>query len=201
MRSGRIPFQFDITEVLKRVGKFGGKHVGPITVRLPFISFTVNPKDREKQIARETVIRLKDRRVLSSSECCDGCIDKALTSLQEVRALLVEKQVELADFHDGPLYLFIDTMADGIRQFLTFEQRLKANAGYDRSQTSSEFWRDADMRQAYFDGLELLRGHLSHSLVQIANIAGMVIPDDGMLAHYKGEWRLDAYKSGASPKN
>jgi len=40
-------------------------------------------KDRERTVARELVIRLKDRRVISAFECCDDCIDRALASLGE----------------------------------------------------------------------------------------------------------------------
>jgi hypothetical protein len=45
--------------------------LGDVTLNLPFVSFAVSPKDRERQVAREIVIRLKDRRVLSAWECCD----------------------------------------------------------------------------------------------------------------------------------
>ncbi len=37
-----------------------------------------------------------------------------------------EEQVELAELSDGPLYLLLDMMREGIRQFLTFEQQLDA---------------------------------------------------------------------------
>jgi hypothetical protein len=77
-------------DVLKRVRRVASQHVGNVTLSLPFISVAVNPKDREKQVAREIVIRLKDRRVLSAWECCDNCIDLALKSLQEIRKFLVE---------------------------------------------------------------------------------------------------------------
>src|ERR1700686_1775999 len=125
MRSGSIPFRFDLTDLLERARRIASKRVSGITISLPFLSIPINPKDREKEIAREIVIRLKDRRVLNAWECCDNCIGRALTSLQEIRRILVDKQVELSEVHDGPLFLLIDAMTIGIRQFLTFEQHLK----------------------------------------------------------------------------
>ncbi|GLR87690.1 hypothetical protein GCM10007857_44010 [Bradyrhizobium iriomotense] len=35
----------------------------------------------------------------------------------------------MADYHDGPLYLVMDAMLAGIRQFLTFEESLRLGAG------------------------------------------------------------------------
>ena len=65
------------------------------------------------------MIRMAERRVLNASECCDNCIDQALESLQKIRSLLVDKQVELADHTDGALYLLIEAIDEPIRQFLT----------------------------------------------------------------------------------
>jgi len=124
MRSGSIPFKFDITDLLARARRQISGRVGNVTLSLPFVSIAVNPKDKERQVAREVVIRLRDRRVLSAWECCDNCIDNALASLQEIRQTLVNKQVELSDLQDGPLYLLLDAMAAGIRQFMTFEELL-----------------------------------------------------------------------------
>ena len=141
----------------------------------PFVSFSVSPKDREKQIACEIVIRLRDRRVLSAWECCDGCIDNALASLREIRQTLVEKQVQLSDAQDGPLYLLIDAMLVGIRQFMTYEELLRRSPDA-RPHPRFDKYRLPEHRQGYFDGLELLRGHLSRCLGQVAAIAGMALP-------------------------
>jgi hypothetical protein len=122
LESGSIPFKFDTTELLARARRQVGNRLGDITLNLPFVSIAVSPKDRERQVAREIVIRLGDRRVLSAWECYDNCIDNALASLREIRGLLVDKQVELSDTQDGPLYLIIDVMALGTRQFMTFER-------------------------------------------------------------------------------
>jgi len=190
MRSDNIPFKFDMSDLLSRARHQFSKRVGNVTLSLPFISIAVSPKDRERQVAREILIRLKDRRVLSAWECCDDCIERALASLQEIRKHLIDKQVELADCHDGPLYLLIDAMLAGIRQFLTFEETLKLDPD---TRTRPRARERHDARQDYFDALELLRNHLSHCLDQVATLAGMKVPKDTLISHYQGPWPSDAY--------
>ncbi|MFO1112375.1 MAG: hypothetical protein U1E35_00330 [Rhodospirillales bacterium] len=182
-----------MTDLLGRARRQVSSRLGDVTLNLPFVSIAVNPKDRERQVARELVIRLKDRRVLSAWECCDSCIDRALTSLQEIRQTLVDKQVELSDVSDGPLYLLIDAMTLGIRQFLTYEELL--NQGDDASPHPRfrDFRRPPDTRQRYFDALEVLRGHLSRCLGQIAAIAGKEALTTGLIVNYQGPWQLEAY--------
>lgn len=192
MRQATPPFQFDLGDVLKRARRLVAGSVGEVTLNLPFVSVAVTPKDREKTVARELEIRLRDRRVLSAWECCDGCIDQALASLQEIRGLLVDKQVELAEMQDGPLFMLIDAMALGIRQFLTFEQHLVRD-GAERM-TDGPTIRPQHTREAYFDALEILRGHLGRCLGQVAAIAGMELPNEGVITNYRGAWQIDAYK-------
>lgn len=191
-RTGNIPFQFDMSALIRRGRAFVNNRVGDVTLNLPFVSFAVSPKDKERQIARELVIRLRDRRVLSAWECCDDCIDNALASLQEIRRTLVDKQVELAEMNDGPLNLAIEAMGLGIRQFLTFEQRLRQME--EIPDAPRDFRRQPEAQQMYFDALEMLRGHLSRCLGQVAAIAGMDAPSDGLIANYQGAWQLEAYK-------
>jgi hypothetical protein len=69
MRSGNIPFKFDLADLLARARRQVSGNVGDVTLNLPFVSFAISPKDRESQIARELFIRLRDRRVLSAWEC------------------------------------------------------------------------------------------------------------------------------------
>ncbi|ABQ66529.1 hypothetical protein Swit_0158 [Rhizorhabdus wittichii RW1] len=194
MRSGDIPFKFDLTALLARARRQVAGRVGEITLNLPFVSIAVSPKDRERTIAREVVLRLRDRRVLSAWECCDDCIDNALASLKDIRQLIVDKEVELGDLQDGPLFLLLDAMATGIRQFMTFEELLRRDSGAPPHPRFGEFHRPPDIRQAYFDGLEVLRGHLSRCLGQIALIAGMPAPADGIIENYQGPWQLEAYR-------
>nr|WP_313424757.1 hypothetical protein [Brevundimonas diminuta] len=186
------PFQFDLGDVLKRARRLAAGSIGEVTLNLPFVSVAVNPKHRERTVARELVIRLRDRRVLSAWECCDGCIDQALASLQEIRRLLVDKRVELAEMQDGPLFMLIDAMALGIRQFMTFEQHLVRD-GADRL-TDGPTHGPEHTREAYFAALEILRGHLSRCLGQVAAIAGMDPPNEGIIVNYQGAWQIDAYK-------
>ena len=53
------------------------------------------------------------------------CIEKAIESFQDPRSKLVEKQVAMVKMTDSPIYLLVELMLEGIRQFLTFEQRLR----------------------------------------------------------------------------
>ena len=194
MRSGDIPFKFDLTDLLARARRQVASRIGDVTLNLPFISIAVSPKDRERIVAREIVLRLRDRRVLSAWECCDDCIDRALASLKEIRQFIVDKEVDLAEFQDGPLFLLLDAMATGIRQFMTFEELLQRDENAPPHPRFGEFRRRADVRQAYFDGLEILRGHLSRCLGQIAIVAGMPAPTDGIIENYRGPWQVEAYK-------
>jgi hypothetical protein len=201
MRTGAILFKFDMANLLKRMWRNVNRRLGDVTLNLPFISVSVSPKNKERQVAKELVIRLKDRRVLSAWECCDDCIDNALASLQEIRSTLVDKQVELSDIQEGPLYLLIEMMAQGIRQFLTYEELLKRGDDTLPHPRFEDFHRPHDVRQAYFDALEMLRGHLSRCLGQIAAIAGMDMPTDGLIANYQGPWQVEAYVKPQLPQN
>lgn len=192
MRSGAIPFQFDLSDMLGKARRRLSGSIGDVTLNLPFVSIAVSPKDRERVIARELIIRLSDRRVLSSHECCDGCIDGSLASLQEIRQALVEKQVELSKMQDGPLYLLIDMMRQGIRQFQTYEERLRVSDDGTALKPRGEFWREPEVRQHYFDALELLRAHISRCLVEAATIGG-VDPAQSVRVEYQGAWPLDRY--------
>ncbi len=192
MRTGAISFQFDLTGLLAKARRQFAGRVGEVSINLPFISFSVSPKDREKQIAREIVIRLRDKRVLSAWECCDDCIDKALNSLREIRQMLVEKQVNLSDEQDGPLYLLTEAMLVGIRQFMTYEELLRRSPDASPHPRFDKY-RLPEHRQGYFDGLELLRGHLSRCLGQVAAIAQMDVPTEGLVADYQGPWEKQAY--------
>lgn len=77
------PFQFDLASLISRLRKLP-KAVDGVSISLPFVSISVKPEDTERRVAREIVIRMADRRVLNAFECCGDCIDRALTSLQEV---------------------------------------------------------------------------------------------------------------------
>ena len=76
-------------------------------------------------------------------------------------------------------------MTTGVRQFLTYEQRLK-NTTVPPARRAKGIQREPNIRQGYFDGLEVLRGHLSRCLGQVAAIAGMELPKEGVIANYRG---------------
>lgn len=160
---------------------------------LPFVTVLAVPSPLERRIANELLIRLSDRRVLSSWECCDNCIDDALRSLQQIRSILLERRIELADEQGGILSQVIELMLTAIRQFLTFEQGL-ASADATKPDSANDFYRPQEDRQIYFDALEQLRGHLSRCMGQIAVVAGLDVPSDGFIAGYQGPWQMEAYK-------
>ena len=88
-----------------------------------------------------------------------------------------KKQVELADLSDGVLSFLIEFMLQGLRQFLTHEERLKAELGGEAGSASPpHFGRPHRLREHYFTALNTLREHLSGALAQIAIIAGIAVP-------------------------
>ena len=139
---------------------------------------------------------MANRRVLSAAECCDNCIDQALASLQEIRKLLEEKQVELAEAMDSPLYLLLEYQLEAIRQFLTFEQHLKEAP--QRRQIfvpeSSDLHRPREDQESYFAALEMLRGHLHRCLIQVARIGEVSLPKFADSMRYDESWQLEAYE-------
>jgi hypothetical protein len=177
-------FQLDMRMPVKRARRFLGKRIEGVSLNLPFVSISVRPDDIERRVAREIVIRLADKRVLNARECCDKCVDGALASLQEVRSFLVDKQVELGNLADGPLYLIIEFMLEGVRQFLTFQERLgaRSNCSFPRGH-----------HRDYFHALELIRGHVYRCLVEVSKIAEIQIPRIADHMRYDTPWQLLGY--------
>lgn len=196
MRDSKPPFKFDFKAQLQKARRKLNTRIGSVTINLPFLSFSVNPDDIEKRVAREIVIRLADRRVLNAFECCDDCIDRALASLQEIRRILVDKQVELSAIPDSPLYLLIELQTEAIRQFLTFEQRLNQS-----SEITHDFKRPPAIREQYFAALEMLRAHIHRCLIQISKIADTEIPKISANMRYDDKWPIEAYERPKLPGN
>ena len=184
-----MKFRFD--ELRMKAERLARKCNGSVTINLPFVSFAVSPDDTEKRVAREILIRLPDKRVLSSKECCDDCITKSLASIQEIRAVLVDKQVDLSHFNDGALYLLIEYMAEAVRQFLTFSERLQSIGEFERE---VDFRRPYVQREMYFEALEKLRFHIHSCLKQVAVIADMSSPKVDAFLHSNEEWYMPAYE-------
>ena len=111
--------------------------------------------------------------------------------MQDLRAKLVDQQLRLVN-ESGALSNLIDLMLTAIRQFLTFEQRLSASSSA-KGDGRNEWYRGASIRSEYFGALEMLRGHLSRCLGQVATVAGMALPNDGLVVGYQGPWPLEAY--------
>lgn len=152
----------------------------------------MKPDDLEQRVARKVVIRLSDRRILNAWECCDGCIDDALKSLQEVREIVVNAQVQLSDETDGALYLLLDAIRQPIREFLTFQQRLKLPTGQRLEyRRLIDMCCPADNRDHYFVALEMLRPHIHRVLLQISKIAKLPIPNIGDRMRYTDQWDLE----------
>ena len=109
-----------------------------------------------------------------------------------MRSLLVDKQVELSGQVDGILYLILELMLEGIRQFFTFEENLQTS--------NTEFPGELRTRlhsqelQPYFAALEMLRGHLYRCLAQVAAVAKTEIPKISVIMRYGDAWQLDAYE-------
>ncbi len=197
MKDLKPPFKFNFKTQLKSARRKLNSRVGAISLNLPFFSFSLNPDDHEKRIAREIVIRLSDRRVLNAFECCDNCIDQALASLQEIRRILVDKQVELNSSQDSPLNFLIELKVEAIRQFLTFEQSLE-KSGLTKTKLidiSSDFKRSPLVRDKYFAALEMLRAHLHRCLIQVSKIADISIPKISDNMRYDEAWQLDSYEN------
>ncbi len=183
MKNIKTDLKFDFQSILSKRVKQAKDSLDSITINLPFLSFSVKPKNKEKIIAKEIVIRLADKRVLNATECCDDCIKKALFSLQEIRKLLVDKQVELMDYTDTALYILIELILESIRQFFTYT---------DRNKIESDFDLKFKRREIYFGALELLRSHIYRCLIQISKIASIKIPKIRM--RYNEKWELVYYK-------
>jgi hypothetical protein len=141
------PFKFHLSDIVRRLKRLPVAVDGAIKIKVPFFEVTVKADDREKTIAREVVIRLSDRRVLNAQECCGECIREALTSLKEIRQILVNKKVELSDKADSAIYILMDSIREAIRQFLIFEERLSGG------KTGKQY-------MMYLAGLEILRAHI-----------------------------------------
>ncbi|MDX9703664.1 MAG: hypothetical protein RBU23_11580 [Candidatus Auribacterota bacterium] len=71
-------FRLDIKDILKKVKNKVEDNVNGISISIPFLSFSVSIDNTEKDVARELIIRLEDKRVLSGIECCDNCIQNSI---------------------------------------------------------------------------------------------------------------------------
>jgi hypothetical protein len=167
--------RFDVADLIERAKRLPKPKVESVSINVPFLTVNVSASNIEKKVAREVLIRLRDKRVLVAWECCNSCIRNALISIQEIRSLLVDKQVELPN-EDSPMFLLFDLMLTGIRQFLTFTER-----------------KDPFLyRDEYLGALEVLRGHLLRCIDQIAKLSGTKPSLSNRLA-FDSEWSPERY--------
>lgn len=191
------PLRFDLRKLIANGRGQLNKHVTGAQIRVPGFTFIVSPIDPEVRVARQLVVWLADRRVLKSQECCDNCIDNSLKSLLKIRENLVQRQVELADHSDGVLFFLIEFTVQGLRQFLTYEERLKAKF-IDKPgdpQCPPDFYRPRELRNHYFAALKVLRAHIAGATAQIAIIAGVALPSIPQYLRVQS-WDDASYKTG-----
>lgn len=166
----------DINKIYKEAIKFAKKTtISDITITLPFISFSVQATDIEKKIAREIIIRVRDKRVITSFQCCPSCTEYAIISLNEIRAILIDKQVELNNV-DSVLFLLIDFALDGIRNFMSNTENLKVSRHLE----------------TYKRLLQELREHLLRVFDQVSKIAELSM-DFGCRSESAKEWDKKQY--------
>jgi hypothetical protein len=150
--------------------------VGEITINFPGFSVPISINNKQKNIAREIIIFVRDKRVLSSTECCTNCINYSLISLMNIRTFLVEKQMNIKNV-DTALFLLIDFALSGIRGFMTYTEGIE---NIDQN------------RETYFYALNIIRGHLLRVFDEIIKIAE--IPDKfGCRLDFVATWQKDLY--------
>jgi len=194
-----LDFKIDISDIIGRFRQLPAC-VDGVTVKLPFLEIALKSSNVEKKVAREVLIRISDRRILNASECCDDCIELAVTSLEEIRQTVVNAQVELSHDSQGGLYLLLDSIRDAIRQFLTFEERLNLPTERDlKMRRRKDMCCPADTRDFYFAALEVLRAHIHRVLLQVSKIADFPIPRIADAMRYADDWELTSYRTLPMP--
>ena len=173
--------KFNVASIIQKAIKIPKPKIKGITVNLPFLSIDLDPSDDEKRISREVLIRLRDKRVLVAWQCCDNCIKHAVDSIQEIRSLLVDKQVEIAN-ENSALFIIFDLMLEGIREFLTLTERYDAHFN----------------KEQYQDALDILRGHLIRCIDQVAKI-GNITPPQFYRQNFIQKWEKSIYLLESPP--
>jgi len=171
---------FDVSSILQKVNRLPKPKVKGVSINLPFLSIDFTVSNDERKIAKEIMIRLKDKRVLDSWQCCGSCIKHAVDSIQDIRALLVDKQVELSN-ENSALFILCDLMLYGIRQFLTL----------------AEFYKPFANKTEYQEALDILRGHLLRCLDEIAKIGDVSTPTF-YRQNFNPDWEKKIYYSDSS---
>jgi hypothetical protein len=86
-------------------------------------------------------------------------------------------------------------MAEGIRQFLTYEESLHVDPKLKNDAARPDFYRPSDIQQQYFQVLEQLRFHIHSCLSQVATIAEMETPKIESYLKSDDTWMLSCYRA------
>jgi hypothetical protein len=175
--------KFDVSSILQMAKNLPKPKVKGVSINLPFLSIDLSASDDERKIAREVLIRLKDKRVLVAWQCCGDCIKHALDSIQDIRTLLVDKQVEISD-ENSALFIIFDLMLSGIRQFLTFTER------YDPYLNKEEFQ----------NAIDILRGHIIRCIDEVAKV-GNTTPPTFYRQNFNQKWEETIYLLESPPSD
>ncbi len=162
------------------------KIVDSVSLSFPFgVSLNYKPKTSDIEIARDIVIKLIDRRVLNSKECCGNCINDSINSIKEIKSDLIGIKSKLLNNLDEPLYYLIDYIIAGINVFFDFMERYSNDIEANK--------------EIYFSALETIRNHTTDCLHEISKIGNIKI--DKKLYAYRtnrNEWDLKYYCNNTS---
>lgn len=164
----------DVRDLVRRARRWLKTRAEGATVNTGFISFPLTVNKAERTAARKLLIRLRDKRVFTAEDCCDDCVRNSIASLQDVRAILVGQQADLADHHEGQLFWVIDYMLATIRAFLTWDERTRADSASDSN--ADTYDRERGRTHHYIEQLDVLRAHVRTALQGMAVIAEIDLP-------------------------
>jgi len=175
-KTGTYKLTFSIPKYKVRIQNIGissNIKMESIGLTFPFgISTTLKPQQRDSEIAKEVIVKLIDRRILNSKECCASCIKQSVDSLKKIKSDLIGIKVRLSNRINEPLFYYVDYIVISINAFNDFIER------YENDIEQNKVY--------YFDALEKIRNHIANCMYEISKIGHYVISKE----HY-------AFKSGS----
>jgi hypothetical protein len=88
--------KFDVSSYYKKAKAYkNSMKIEGVSINLPFITINVASDQNDKKIAREIIIRIRDKRVLNSKECCEGCIENSLNQFSKSDSSLLTNKLKL----------------------------------------------------------------------------------------------------------
>lgn len=138
-----------------------------VSINLPFISFTVRVDETERDVARELLICLDDRRLLKRSHSCEKPTPLAIESVGKIRDLVVQMKAKLRNHTSGALYQMLEMMHLATVEFVNFIEKNELESVPASPKTVSDFrkvsaWGRA--RESYIN-------HMVSLVRQVAQIA------------------------------